>query len=653
MRFTQRFVRLLSIVVLGGFVLGLCLVALGPGVSKIAASAKYTGTVAPDLRPLEGPTTLYDANGNVMDRLGDLDRTPVALSDVPKTLRDAVIATEDHTFFTNPGVDVRSSLRAFLSNVDSGGIGQGGSTITQQLIKNRYFTNPKRDLDRKVREAILAARLTGEWSKRRILQEYLNTVYFGTNAYGVQAAAQRIVGVPLADLDLGDAALLAGLIKDPVNFDPFVHPPAALRRRAVVLKAMEKQHKITAAEAAFAEAKPLPTRPDCAVAPDDPKCLLLQPHSLYAVEVKNRLLELKELGADEKSAEKRVFAGGLRVYTAYQPELQAKAQAAVDSTVGRFAPTFQAAMTVMDPRTGTVPAIVSGTGRDFRGLDLATMGPIVPNSGRFVGSTFKPVTLATAFEGNTYSPKDTVAGGAPCYIRYAEGTPGQPDYKPWWDAATEPKGHKFLNASGEGGGTADLFSQTKNSVNCAFLRLVTSVGPPKVRDMAYRLGMTRPIGPYVSMGIGDTAHSPLEMATVYSTFANDGIRHDPVFITRVEDSEGRVIYRAPGGKRVISSQVARTVTDVLSHVTDSDATGPRAKLSDRPIAGKTGTRDDETDAWFAGYTPQLTAVVWMGNPGGRTPMRNVGGVGEVFGGTYPAMMWQKFMSSVLTGQPVI
>ena len=233
-------------------------------------------------------------------------------------------------------------------------------------------------------------------------------MYFGANAYGVQAAAQRIIGVPLAQLDLGDAALLAGLIKDPVNFDPFAHPDAALRRRADrAARRCRQQKKINAAEAAFANAKPLPTRADCNVAPDDPKCLLLQPHSLYAVEVKNRLLELKELGADEKAAEKRVFAGGLKVYTAYQPDLQAKAQAAVDSTVGRFAPTFQAAMAVMDPRTGDVPAIVSGTGRDYRGLNLATMGPVVPDSGRFVGSTFKPITLATAIE-NDYSPKDTV-----------------------------------------------------------------------------------------------------------------------------------------------------------------------------------------------------------------------------------------------------
>jgi penicillin-binding protein 1A len=245
-----------------------------------------------------------------------------------------------------------------------------------------------------------------------------------------------------------------------------------------------------------------------------------------------------------------------------------------------------------------------------------------------------------------------VNGGAPCTIKYAEGTPGQPDYYPWWNVSEDgPDGHKFTNASGEGGGTADLFSQTKNSVNCAFLRLLTSVGPPKVREMAARLGLTRPVGRYLSIGIGETQHSPLEMATVYSSFADDGIRHDPVFITRIEDSEGRVVYRAPGGKRVLTSQVARTVTDVLSHVTEG--TAPKAKLADRPIAGKTGTRDNSDDAWFAGYTPQLVAVVWMGDPASsQHAMTDVGGI-QVFGGTYPAIMWQKFMTSALSGQSVI
>ena len=207
-----------------------------------------------------------------MDRLGDLDRTPVDLDEVPKTLVDAVVATEDHTFFDNPGVDVRSSLRAFLSNVGSGGIGQGGSTITQQLIKNRYFTNPKRDLDRKVREAILAARLTGEWSKRRILQEYLNTVYFGANAYGVQAASQRIIGKPLDAARPRRRRAARRSDQGPDQLRP-VHAP---RRRdasagAPCCRRWSTRRRSRRAEAAFARGQPLPTRPDCNVAPERPE----------------------------------------------------------------------------------------------------------------------------------------------------------------------------------------------------------------------------------------------------------------------------------------------------------------------------------------------------------------------------------------------
>ncbi len=661
MKSSHRFARLVGIVLAGGVVLGVCLVALGPGVSTLAASSRYSGKVAPQLKPLDFPTTLYDANGNAMDRLGNLYRSAVTLGDVPPVLRDAVIATEDRSFYSNPGIDMRAIVRALGSNVDSGGIGQGGSTITQQLIKNRYFTNPKRDLDRKVREAVLATRLTGEWSKHRILQEYLNTVYFGVNAYGVSEAANRIAGKPLAKIDLADAALLAGLIKNPSAYDPFVHPEAAKARRKVVLDGMVASHKITPAEATYADALPLPAHQDCRLATGDATCDLLQAHSPYAEEVKNRLLGLSELGADAQERAQRIFAGGLKVYTAYRPDVTALANQAIASTIGRFEPTYGAGMAVIDPHNGEVLAIAS-SGATALGFNFATMGPST-GGGRFVGSTFKPITLATAIE-NRYSPLDTVSGAQDSRDPITGDSACKIEYKPWSLAP-----YYLKNAGDSSVGGATLYDQTKHSVNCAYGRLFTSVGPPKVQAMAKRLGYTRPVNPYPSAAIGDTAHSPLEVATVFSTFASEGMHHEPIFIRRVEDAAGHVIYRAPNGNRALSVQDARTVTDVLSHVTDDGATGTRAKLpDDRPLAGKTGTRDQETDAWFAGYTPQLVAAVWMGNPTYSSPepcnkvtgkcahpeasMQRVGGV-TVYGGTYPAEIWRTFMAAALANQPIV
>jgi Membrane carboxypeptidase (penicillin-binding protein) len=626
---SNRLVRLVTILVLGGLGLGVCVVALAPGFEKIAASAQYSGKVGPQLRALEDPTTVYDVNGAEYERLGDLDRQPVALAAVPRMVRQAVISTEDRTFYSNDGIDVRSAVRALASNVGAGGIEQGGSTITQQLIKNRFFKNPKRNLDRKVREAILAHRLTNEWSKNRILEEYLNTVYFGQNSYGIQAAAVRIIGKPLAELTLPDAALLAGIIKNPTAYDIFDHQKEALQRRNEVIRRMLAQHVITRAEAIAARTAPLPVH----ARPDNE----LRAKSPYGEEVLSQLKTLPELGKDPLQRTQTIFSGGLRVFTAYDPRLTFIAFNTINSVIKpSFAP-FRAAMAVMDPRTGAVGAVVDGSAT-AQGYNLATDG-----GGRKVGSTFKPITLATAIE-HGYSPKDTVDGGSPCEISY-----------PAWRKTP----FVFHNSSESSGGVADLFSQTKNSVNCAYLRLMTSVGPPEIRTMATNLGYTHPVDPNLSMGIGETEHTPLEVATVFSTLADDGVKHAPVFVRRVEDANGRVLYRAPSGVRVLKSETARTVTDVLSHVTEG--TAPRARLTDRPIAGKTGTTDHQTDAWFAGYTPQLVAAVWMGNKDtgdSENPaayMTNVRGFEfqPVFGGTYPALIWQKFMTDALKGQPVL
>ncbi len=637
MRAATRLFRLVTILVLGGLGLGICVVALAPGIEEIAASAQYSGKVGPRLRALEDPTTFYDSSGAVYERVGQLDRQQVSIAAVPEVMRQAVIATEDRTFYRNDGIDVRAAVRAFVSDVGAGDIAQGGSTITQQLIKNRFFKNPRRNLDRKVREAVLAYRLTSEWSKNRILEEYLNTVYFGENSYGIQAAATRIIGKPdLAQLTLADAALLAGVIKNPTAYDIFdpAKQTRALERRNDVIRRMRVQDVITEAEAAAARTAPLPAPPR----PDNE----LRARTPYGEEVLSQLKTLEVLGADSFEREQAIFSGGLRVYTEYDRRLSDIAAYTIGSVIKpSFAP-FTAAIAVMDPRSGAVRAVVgarTGEGGTAQGYNLATDG-----AGRKVGSTFKPITLATAIA-NGYSPKDRVDGSDDCPISY-----------PQW--RKEP--FVFNNAGDGSGGYGDLFAQTRNSVNCAYLRLMTSVGPPKVQAMAADLGYTHPVEPVLSMGIGETGHTPLEVATVYSTLAADGVKHAPVFVRRVEDGNGRVLYRSPGGVRVLDTEVARTVTDVLSHVTDPGATGTRAKLADRPIAGKTGTVDKQVDAWFAGYTPQLAVAVWMGHPDWgdadahpEASMTNVGEFPRVYGGTYPAIIWQKFMTEALKGAPVV
>ena len=636
---SRRWLRFLVIIALGGIGVGVCLAALVPGLQRIAGSSQYSGKVGPLLSRqcaiCGEPTTVYDTNGSYLDTLGLRDRRPVALSDVPKPLISAVIATEDRTFYDNPGVDVQSMIRAFLENVDKGGVEQGGSTITQQLIKNRVLKNPKRDLDRKIKEAALAIRLNEEWSKNHILEEYLNTVYFGQGSYGVKAAAARYFdNTPLDKIDLAQAALLAGLIKNPEGDNPFQHSANAFVRRAQVLASMVHQHRITKAEAAAANHSPLPTVPPPAE---------FRPDNYYVAQVRDLLTQDPKfgLGATTKERESKLNLGGLRVSTAYDPRSEYLAQASIDSTIPMTQ--YKVGLASMDPSNGDVKAIVAGPRLSFNDspYNLATM-PVQPDvpSGRQPGSTFKAVVLATALA-NGFSVKDSIDGTSPCTLRFT----GQ-RYNPLL---------RTQNAEG-GGGIMSLRSATENSVNCAYFRLGAAVGLQKIVDMAKALGITHPINPSnysLSIGSADGV-SPLDMATVFSTLAADGVRHDPVFITKVEDSNGHVLFREKNeGVRVLDPQIARTVTDVLRGVI-TRGTGTRARLTGHVAAGKTGTTDRERDAWFVGYTPQLVTAVWMGNPlTEEDGMRHVGKFSPVFGGTWPATVWQKFMTLALEGQPEV
>lgn len=613
MKMLKHLTRFFVIIAIGGICIGLCLAALLPGMGVVASAHSGDDGIDIAFSELKSRTIVFDDNGKEIGRIGLEDRSPVKLSEVPEIMQKAVIATEDQTFWENPGIDAKAILRAVSSNVDAGGVSQGGSTITQQLVKNRVLTDEK-TYSRKIKEAVIAYRITQVYSKTEILQEYLNTVYFGQGSYGIASAAERFFKKNLKDLTLGEAALLAGAIQNPEYRNPFLFPDRARERRKQVLDIMRKQNIITEKEEAAANLESLPTEKPSAE---------LKPDSYLVAETQRLLLEDKRLGATPQERYNKVLSGGLKVYTSFNPELQSIAQSAVDTKLPNQPP-FTAAMVVMERSTGKVVAMVGGEGFKDAKYNLATQGERQP------GSTYKAVTLATAYE-NGYSPNDTVSGVSPCTINAAGSTP--------W---------KTSNAEG-GGGIITLRQATAGSVNCAFAHTIASLGPEKVASMAKRLGVTHTVPSYLSITLGTDETTPLDMTTVYNTLANSGVRQDPVFITKVEGPSGEVIFQEKyAGTKVLEAQVANTTVDTLrSNV--SSGTGTAARLSGFDVFGKTGTTEEYGDAWFCGGTVKYTACVWMGNPAARTPMRNVGGR-TVFGGTYPAQIWRQFMLGAVEGE---
>lgn len=569
------------------------------------------------VRSLALRSTVYARDGSVLATLhAEEDRAVIRLEEVPEVLIHAVVVAEDRSFFRHPGIDLRAMARALRANVRAGRIVQGGSTITQQFVRNRLVgVGKQRDLGRKVEEAALALRLERELPKAAILEDYLNTVYFGHGAYGVQAAAERFFGKNVSQLDAAEAALLAGVIPDPARYSPFVHPEAARARRTFVLERMAMAGHLSRAAATRLRGSPVPT-------------MLQDLHPVrdhFVEEVKRRLLDDPRLGATDQERYEALFRGGLHIRTTLDPALQAAATEAV----ARILPPspFTAALVALDPTTGEVRALVGGPNFEQFQYNLITQGVRQP------GSAFKVVTLAAALEAG-YSPLDRVNGSRHCSFWF-------PNLRQRWTVH---------NYEGSRGGWVTLHDALVRSLNCAFARLVLALGPERVIDMAHRLGVTRPLPPYAPITLGAGSVSPLEMATVFATFAAEGVRHDPVFVPRVEDRNGRLLFEeASPGQPVLDPEVARTQTAVLQDVIRK-GTGRRADIG-RPAAGKTGTAQEWRDAWFGGYTPQFTAVVWMGHPAGEISMRNVHG-NPVVGGRYPAMIWAEFMRRALQSAPM-
>ena len=615
--------RFLLTVFAAGACLALGIIMLAPEVHAFFTSGHGGGVEdVIQLSELDQRSLVYARDGKTLmaSLHAEENRSPISLDQVPTILSNAILDVEDDKFFVHSGVNLKSTVRAFATNVNSGGVRQGGSTITQQLVKNALLT-PEKSVSRKVKEAVLALRLEKKLSKREILERYLNTVYFGNGAYGVQAAAETYFNESVGELTPAQAALLAGIIRNPVGYDPIRFPDAAKARRSAALTRMVIDHHLSQDEADSLRDDPLPTKIFTPLPP---------PNDYFVEEVKQRLLDDPRLGDTPQERYNAVFRGGLQIVTTYDPQMQAAAVAKVHDILPDTKGKFQAALVSVEPGTGAVRAMVAGQNFENAHYNLATGRG---GSGRQPGSSYKPFVLMTALaEG--HSPNDTIDGSSPCTMKI----PGFAPYTP-------------ENVEGESAGIETLTDATVHSVNCAYVRLGADIGLDKVVAMSDKFGFHNR-QPYPSISLGAQEVSPLEMATAYAAIADDGVFHPARFVERVTDRNGKVIFQGGDkGTRAVSADIARQTIQVLRQVVQR-GTGTAAAVKGRSVAGKTGTSENYENAWFVGFTPNLATAVWMGDPLGNVPMRSVGGI-RVFGGTYPARIWSAYMTLALKDLPVV
>lgn len=589
------------------------LAALG-GVAGLAVARTWLEDLPDPNKPgafdVARATRIFSADGKLLARLYLENREVVPLSKISTDLIDAVVAVEDQRFYEHNGVDPIGLARAVVVNLTDGFGQEGASTITQQYIRNTILLDERTDISlaRKVREAYLAMELEKRHSKSEILEMYLNAIYFGEGAYGAQAASRTYFAKSADELNLAEAALLAGLPQQPSRLNPYDNLDGAVRRRDEVLGDMFKTGRISREELDEARA----AVPDLKRA-KDPEDGIYSAH-YFVAHVK------KELQA--KFSRAVVFQGGLDVRTSLDTRMQKDAEKAVRSKIGKSGP--EGALVAIDPRNGHVKALVGG--RDFRKnkFNLATQARRQP------GSSFKTFVLVAALEAGM-PPTFNVDSSSPAYI------------------PTKPKPWVVSNSEGRGRGMISLAAATRASVNTVYARVAWEIGAKKVARTAKRMGIETDLPALPSIALGARNVTPLEMASAYGTLATGGVHHDPVVITKVTDPGGTVIFEAKKqGKRAIDREVAKAATDVLKGVI-TGGTGTRANIG-RPAAGKTGTSQNYRDVWFVGYTPQLVTSVWVGH---RTEKPIYINGSRAFGGTVCAPIWGQFMRAALKGEKVL
>jgi penicillin-binding protein 1A len=562
---------------------------------------------------------VFAADGTLITELhAEQNRETVPLDRIGAPLKDSVVAIEDERFWKHRGVDMRSVLRAAYEDTSSGKVVQGGSTITQQYVKNALVGN-ERNLHRKVREASLAFQVERAYPKTRILEGYLNTIYFGNGAYGAQAAANVYFGTTADKLDAGQAALLAGIIRSPSSYDPYDHPSDALARRNVVLDKRVELGQLTPDQATFIKATPLGVIR---------QVQQRYPAANFVEKVKQLILDDPTFGATPEERQRTLFEGGLRIYTTVDLRRQRQAEDAVAQVLTRQGDPAAAVVSV-EAGTGFVRALVGG--RDFFGggsfakFDLATQGR------RQAGSSFKPLVLAAALSKGIPLSKQYPA---PAQLTIELPPPSKP-----WDV-----GNYEDEAPGQ---PIDLVEATVHSINTVYAQLIVDVGPQPAVDLAKKMGIASPLQAVPSAVLGTNDVTPLDMAAAYSTFANRGLRVPPTFLLKVTRSDGTVLFEHHHQEqRVLSRDVVDTEVPVLEQVVQR-GTGVRAQLPAQPVAGKTGTAQEWRDAWFVGFSPQLTTAVWVGFSQGQISMKPPTTPIRVTGGTWPAQIWQLFMANAL------
>ncbi|MEV6757311.1 transglycosylase domain-containing protein [Streptomyces sp. NPDC051214] len=664
---TQQAAKFLGVSVLAGAVLaGIALPAAGALGLAAKGSVEEFDEIPSNLEqpPLSQRTTILDSEGGSIATVYSRDRTVVPLKEISPYMQKAIVAIEDSRFYEHGAIDAKGILRALNQNAQSGGVSQGASTLTQQYVKNVFVEEAGNDptkvaeatqqtLGRKIRELKYAIQVEDKLGKKRILSNYLNITYFGQQAYGVEAAAQRYFSKPAKDLQVQEAALLAGIVQSPSRYDPVNDSEEATKRRNTVLQRMAETHDITQAEAAEAKAKPLGLK----VSKPKNGCITaVSGAGFFCDYVREVFLSDPVFGKTQKDRAKVWNQGGLRIKTTLDPQAQESVQASIKDHVNQKDDVATAA-TIVEPGTGKILGM--GQSRPY-GINLkdneTSMNLSVDNAmgggaGYQPGSTFKPIVAAAALEGGMPATKSY---DSPYEMPYPSSVAAC-DGKKWLNSG----GDKLTNENEAEVGPYDMREATAKSVNTYYVEMIGDIGICPVTQMAEKMGVERADGRKIdqapSIALGTQEMSPLTMAGAYATFAARGKYCSPVAIESIA---------APGGKtlpvpkttcsRAMSTKTADTINTLLKGVVE-DGTGKQAGLGSRASAGKTGTTDFRYAAWFVGYTPNMSGAVWVGDPEHKRRMVDItiGGrpYGKVFGGEVPGPIWRDAMSGALAGKP--